>query len=106
MRKIVHTNHRIEVHVTTLNLAKPGPAGHDDMKLRLDIVAREIRRHVDGIERVTMHWETAAECSLCGRPWEVLSAEDVEQPGDAPGLPVCCEAAQAEWRAEQAGDPS
>lgn len=64
------------------------------------------KRHV--ISGAVTCRETAL-CSHCGLLWEELTAKDaelhadlIEEPGDGPGLPLCCQKAQDEWRAEQA----
>lgn len=107
MKKIVYDNYRIEIRPSTYGM-RPTP-NHDRMLALLAEIAAGAKRHLDDVERVTVHWDTRAECSHCGYSWEVLTAEDIErnpewadQPGDGPGLPVCCTAAQVEWRAEQA----
>jgi hypothetical protein len=67
----------------------------------------QIERHVDGLGGVSVQWTTRAECSFCGLGWEEETAEGIAAypddfgPGDGPGLPVCCERAQVEWRAAQ-----
>ena len=65
---------------------------------------RRQRRVLDG--KVT--WTETVTCSHCNLGWEELTAELLEQypdwaeqPGDGPGLPLCCEPAQVEWRAAQ-----
>jgi hypothetical protein len=84
------------------------------LEANLEKQCREIKwqaeRHIDGMGGVQVQWTTRTMCSHCEAPWEVLSAEDIakcpefaEEPGDGPGLPVCCNAAQVEWRAAQAG---
>ena len=43
-------------------------------------------------------------CSHCGRPEDgsiIADAADCILPGDEIGLPVCCDAAQAEYRASK-----
>lgn len=104
MKVIKYSSYRVEV-----NPERQQPADHARMRAALADISNQIKRHVDGVARVTVHWDTETVCSHCGYPWEVLTAEDIErypdwaeQPGDGPGLPACCEAAQAEWRAEQA----
>jgi hypothetical protein len=51
---------------------------------------------------------TAVFCSHCASAWEEMTQDDVkkypewlEDPRDGAGLPLCCQAAQDEWRAAQ-----
>lgn len=57
------------------------------------VVRQEIIRHIDGIEDAEIELE--CRCGLCNRLWEV------ELFGDDKGMPVCCNAAQDEWRANR-----
>lgn len=68
-------------------------------------MARELRfeRHVVS---ATVEFTETSTCSHCGYPWEEVTAADLDQyplEGDELGLPVCCEQAQAEFRAAKAG---
>lgn len=77
-----------------------------DYLRRCNALLEQIRRqrHVlsGGVE-----WTETATCSHCGSDWEEETAEGIAAypddflPGDGPGLPVCCERAQAEWRTAQ-----
>lgn len=55
-------------------------------------MAKEIRRHVDGVGSAQVCWTTRYVCSYCGYEWEE----------DEDGVPVCCQAAIDEF--EKGGD--
>lgn len=57
-----------------------------------DEVAAQARRHLDGVGHVMVKWDHHVECSFCGYDWETEAAS---------GRPECCDAAQAEWKADR-----
>lgn len=95
------------------------------MDERCEEMRRSILRHVDGLARdsgngrpapgaVRIEADSRDECSFCGRFWEELTQEMVDAEGlmywtedednidvNGPGLPMCCGAAQDEWRSEK-----
>jgi hypothetical protein len=80
-----------------------------DYRRRCEDLVRWLRDMYGSQVKAEVLWDEAATCSHCGYPWEVLTAEDVARyadmlgPDETVGLPQCCTAAQAEWRAAQAG---
>lgn len=50
-----------------------------------------IKRHVDGVDRIDILYDTHDYCSHCGREWETEES----------GIPVCCSKAQDEWATER-----
>lgn len=108
MKRTIREDFRVVVGPITPH----GKLSAEDIAASLERQCRELKwqieRHVDGIGGVSVQWSTRAECSFCKEPWEVLSESDIAaypdmapEAGDGPGLPVCCERAQAEWRAAQ-----
>jgi hypothetical protein len=80
-----------------------------DYRRRCEDIVQWLRdRHGAQVKAEILADETAV-CTLCGLPWSELTAEDILQyaadllPGEVKGLPQCCDKAQAEWRAAQAG---
>ena len=59
-------------------------------------IEQEIKRHVDDISHTGVFWDTTYECSHCKYEWDA----DPET-----GEPLCCQAAQQEWREEVADEP-
>lgn len=123
MKKIIQDNHRLVVHPDNSeargfyrHFMRPGDDGYNEaMRERCERIREQIRRHVDGLSlsadnrtspgAVEIKFDTREECSFCGARWEELTADliekhpdFVEEPGDGPGLPLCCERAQTEWR--------
>lgn len=126
MKKTIHENHRIEVCPDTSqslglfrSTVRPGSDGYNElMRDRCDEIRKQILRHVDGLAvsasgrtdhgAVRIEYDTREECSFCEAAWEVVTAEQLTDlrenhpdwilPGDAPGLPACCDQAQDEWR--------
>lgn len=77
-----------------------------DYQRRCEDIARLVREQFRGQVKTEILCDTTVVCSFCGCGWEVCGPDDAdayyyELPGDGPGLPVCCERAQAEWRAAQ-----
>lgn len=106
MRREVHSNYRL---VITPDLYLRGK--HAIAKALLDEMAVAVRRHVDNVEHVKAVWDTRAECSFCGREWEVVTFDDLtsraaDYEGCVVGEPVCCTKAAEEFRAEHAQAPS
>lgn len=90
------------------SMAMRGRDTAPEYERRCKEIAWQIRDRYGSQVKTEILCDGTDSCSFCGRPWEVLSAEDIdaypefiEQPGDGPGLPVCCNAAQDEWRAAQ-----
>jgi hypothetical protein len=102
---------------------RPGePEYNGEMLNRLRCLKDQILRHVDGLAlgsdnriapgAVQIKFDTREVCSFCDRDWEVeLSQAMIDEEGllfwtespdtlhlDGPGLPMCCDAAQEEWR--------
>lgn len=123
MKKVVQDNHRIEVHPDTSvsrgfyrqHLRPDDPAYGKVMQERCEEIKGQILRHTDGLSlssdnrispgAVQVLWDVEEVCSFCGAQWEELTADlieehpdFIEQDGDGPGLPLCCEEAQEEWR--------
>jgi hypothetical protein len=123
MKKIIQDNHRIVIHPDNSeargfyrHFMRPGDDGYNEaMRERCERIKEQIHRHVEGLSlssdnrtspgAVEIKFDTREECSFCGAQWEELTAdliktdpESVEEPGDGPGLPLCCEKAQTEWR--------
>lgn len=132
MKKTVHSNHHLVVHLDNSESfgmfrqhMKPGsPRYNEAMLTRYAAAKNAILRHVDGLElgsdnhvspsAVEIRYTSTNVCSFCERTWEVLTrtmigegtnpdgtCEYFEDPVDGVGLPLCCEKAQQEWRAEQ-----
>lgn len=77
-----------------------------DYERRCKEIAALIGEQFRGQVKTEILCDATDECSFCGCGWEVCGPDDVdadmyELPGDGPGLPVCCEKAQDEWRAAQ-----
>ena len=72
----------------------------DESEKLCEEIAEQIRRHMDelpsswmgGNRGVSVTWDSAVVCSLCGLEWEV----------DDDGTPCCCNAAIAEFDAAKA----
>jgi hypothetical protein len=112
-------------HVMVSGSVVPRPLGDigvgtvPDERVSRDPAAAYRRRCEDIVELIREQYrgQVAAEilcdetafCTLCGKPMEELTAEDLVEyadllgPDEALGTPQCCDAAQAEWRTEQAG---
>ena len=75
------------------------PAKMEDRLINIaNQVARDIKRHVDDIDGAAVAYDRVDVCSFCTYEWEVIGEGDATE--DEPlGLPVCCNAAQDEWRA-------
>ena len=81
------------------------PAGAYHNRCR-DIV-EWIRQQYGSQIKARILWDESATCSHCRCVWEECPADGsyagmYVEPGDGPGLPVCCGPAQDEWRAAQA----
>lgn len=106
MKKTIREDFRVVVGPITPH----GQLSAEQIAASLERQCRELKwqieRHVDNTGGVSVQWTTREECSFCEARWEVCGPDDrdayyYEQPGDGPGLPVCCERAQVEWRAAQ-----
>lgn len=108
-------------HVAVAGCVTPRPLGDigvgtvPDERFTRDPAARYRSRCEDIVELIRRKYGTqikteilcdeTATCSFCGCGWEEETAEGIAAypddfgPGDGPGLPVCCERAQVEWRA-------
>lgn len=74
---LVKHNERVEVE-----LYQPvfvSDESHDSKVAQLNGVARDIRRHVDGVGAATVVWDTTAVCSHCGALW--TEAGDIHNGG-------------------------
>lgn len=105
MRREVHSNYRL---VITPDLYLRGM--HAIAETLLDDMATQVRRHVDNVATLKAEWDTRAECSHCGREWEVVTFDDLianraDYEGCVVGEPVCCTTAADEFRAEHAQVP-
>jgi len=54
-------------------------------------IARQVKRHIDGVGYVAVVWDSREVCSFCGYDWEV----------DENGVPLCCEKAVEEYKEEE-----
>ncbi|MBD3004678.1 hypothetical protein [Streptomyces sp. 5-10] len=115
MKRTVHDNHRIEVH---LNLRhprglRPGDEGYNEHAQRVcGEVERAIRRHVDNLApaslgdsrpapgAVRIIFDTREECSHCGLLWETVTEADLDE-HSVLGEPLCCRKAVVEFRNEK-----
>lgn len=73
-----------------------------DYRLRAEEMAATLRRQ-SHIIAATVEFTERSECSHCGYAWDELTTTDyVRTPSfdEGPGMPLCCEEAQAEWRAK------
>jgi rubrerythrin len=59
-------------------------------KDKAERIAKEIKRHVDDIKAVELHYDDKYVCSFCNSEWEE----------DETGCPLCCNAAVEEWDRE------
>jgi hypothetical protein len=76
-----------------------------DYERRCEEIVRALRSQHPGV-KATVEFNTTETCSHCGCGWDVMTAEVQEKypEFDEPiGMPMCCEAAQDEWRATRAG---
>ncbi len=78
-----------------------------DERRELEEFVRVIKNHrdLDGYD-ARLAYNLEYRCSHCGRKWETWGdSPDPDDPDYDPYLPVCCEAAQQEYRAmtERAG---
>jgi hypothetical protein len=74
---------------------------------RCQDIVLELRREFGDDIKTRILWDESATCSYCRCVWEECPADGsyadmYVEPGDGPGLPVCCGPAQDEWRAVQA----
>ncbi|MEV0307844.1 hypothetical protein [Nonomuraea fuscirosea] len=102
MKHEIRSNYRLLV---IPDLREVFPRGdHDATLLQLSDMAAGMRRHVDHVTEVTVHWDTRAVCSFCGYDWEEATADDLashsEDGYEAPllGEPLCCTRAAEEFR--------
>ncbi len=58
----------------------------------LNSMAKEIKRHVDGIETCEIKYDKVFRCSLCDEEWETVLKN---------GRPECCRPAMEEWAKEK-----
>lgn len=83
-----HRNYRVEIEPHRPFLFEQS---HDAMRLALEDLEAQAKRHLDGVNNIRTAFDTYIECSFCGYEPE---------PGEFPNLPNCCHAAQIEWVAE------
>lgn len=65
-----------------------------DPKEDAEELAKQIKRHVDGIGCLRVECDTKTHCEFCECAWE--------SDFDGPEGPYCCQAAQNEWNEAQA----
>lgn len=53
-------------------------------------IAKQIHRHIDDIDTVSVDWDGKTVCGHCGLDWEE----------DEDGVPCCCRAAQVDFEKE------
>ncbi|KKN83535.1 hypothetical protein LCGC14_0297740 [marine sediment metagenome] len=71
------------------------------LRRRAEIVAKEIKRHVDGWASVGVRSKSKEVCPFCCNDWEVVEEGDgFNMP---PGTPLCCEKAQEAFKATAEG---
>jgi len=58
-------------------------------------IKRDINRHVDNVDCVSVQYESRYVCSFCGQNWE--ECEDPNNPDWIVGQPLCCDKAIEEW---------
>jgi hypothetical protein len=101
-----------------MNAARVSSDIEGDYRRRCEEIAAELSR-LPHVEEATVACTETHTCSHCRYGWEVLTADEIAAHPDmvpdgysAPGEPVCCEKAIAEFRAErgipalaEAGDP-
>lgn len=105
---------------------KPGEDGYnEEMRERTEAIRDQILRHVDGLAlssdgrtapgAVEIKSDTREVCAFCDRPWNdfltrsMINNEGLEYWTESPatlhidgvGLPMCCDAAQEEWRRQK-----
>ena len=59
-------------------------------------IAKDVKRHIDGVSEIHTEWDVEEICSFCGLTWEI----------EASGEPVCCEKAQEEWWNKEENAPN
>lgn len=107
MKITIREDFRVEVVPITLHsrLTDEQLAAHLEEQCRE--IKQQIDRHVDYTRSISVRWASREVCGFCRQPTEELTEAEMTQypellaPGDGPGLPQCCEAAQVEWRAAQ-----
>jgi len=81
-----------------------------DYRWRCEEIVRLLREQFGSQIKAQVVFDETITCSFCYSIWEVVPAEGAPdypdyveflESGDGPGLPVCCEAAQVEWRTAQ-----
>lgn len=85
----------------------PVPGGlQESVRRRAEEIVQMLRDDPQVVSAVITFDETVT-CSHCKAMWEDATEDPAyldcfTEPGDGPGMPVCCEAAQVEWRAAMA----
>lgn len=92
LKKTIFENYRVEVSPDIWY----GPS-HEKYLDALNDLKKDIVRHVDGIEDVSVQWDSKEVCEFCECEWELWEEEDEkEEGGFKKGIPVCCDKAQKE----------
>lgn len=99
MKVTTISNYRLVVWPRSVFYSMPDRRACEDMKT-------QIQRHVDNVDGVEIEHDELHRCSFCNLEWEVYTEHDEAYlPECKVGMPVCCQAAQAEWLNTQ-GDNS
>jgi hypothetical protein len=82
------------------------PGGLQESLYRRALEIAQILRWQEQVVSAEVTCEETVTCSHCNCRWEDATgdpayADCFTEPGDGPGMPVCCERAQVEWRAAQ-----
>lgn len=98
MAKIItRENYRLEV---SLKMGYRRTATHDELMRGLKKLQESIKRHVDDVGEITRTCDARLECEFCGSAWEIWEEKDEAESGYKKGMPVCCAAAQEEFKAK------
>ena len=71
----------------SFSLGKTNEAHSKELQRDCETIVKEIKRHIDNIQSVTVEYDTEELCSFCNERWEI----------DEDGCPTCCNAAINEW---------
>lgn len=100
MKKTFYSNYRVVVDVDEpwILSEKTEEEKRKLFQRDADDVKAQIERYVDGINNISVVWDTDETCSYCGYNWEVN--EDENDKDYKLGQPVCCDKAMDEWDRE------
>lgn len=85
MKKTIEENFRVEV---TPDIWFDSERTPEEYYKRCNALLHDIKRHVDGIDMISIECDTKEICEFCNGEWE---EEDN-------GQPVCCGKAVDEWK--------